>query len=262
MEKIRFIPKNNAVHDIYAKIGIPFPAGLTSKNTQSTEYLYLKNVSDDTRNVSLSHIGNNNPDIHYSFDKQEWTVFDSEISINPNEKVWFKGTNPDGFSKTKRIQTSFVIPLKFEVGGDITSIILGDNFIEETNVSLSNYCFANLFANCSLVSAELLDFSRVVSVGDNSLFQMFYTCQILVYGPNLSSITSVGNAGLEKMYYYCYNLTTAYAPTIMWDTTKTTNWLNTYSSLQGILYADSSIIDTIPTDNVSGCRSNWTKQTI
>ena len=117
-----------------------------------------------------------------------------------------------------------------------------------------------MFYNCTRLKTPP-DLSNITSVGSSGMGRMFYGCTALKTPPDLSNITSVGTKGMYQMFYGCTALTKAYAPTITWDTSKTLNWLN-YVAASGTLYADSSIIDSIPTSNVSGCPSGWNTKSL
>ena len=122
------------------------------------------------------------------------------------------------------------------------------------------YSMSSMFQNCSALATPP-DLSNITSVINYGMQNMFYGCTSLTTGPNLSNITSVGKQGMNSMFYNCTALKKAYAPNITWDTSKTENWLY-YVSASGTLYAKSSIIDSIPTSNVSGCPYKWTKQSL
>ena len=149
--------------------------------------------------------------------------------------------------------------------------------------SVGDYGMQNMFYGCTRLATPP-NLSKITSVGRQGMHQMFYGCTSLTTGPDLRNITSVYTDGMSWMFYNCKALTTppylssitsvggsgmyqmfyhtslkkAYAPTIKWDTSKTNNWLYNVSPL-GKLYADSSIIDSISTNDVSGCPSRWTK---
>ena len=118
-----------------------------------------------------------------------------------------------------------------------------------------------MFSGCTALATPP-DLSSVTTVGNNGMNTMFINCSSLTTGPNLSKITSLGSQGMGSMFFNNNSMSTAYAPTITWDTTKTYNWLVSSYHGTGTLYADASIASTIPTNNNSGCPANWNVVTI
>lgn len=121
--------------------------------------------------------------------------------------------------------------------------------------------FNGMFQSCiALNDISNIHFSAT-SI-ENGMFRYTFTgCTSLVSGLDIRSATILQNNGLTGMYNGCSSLTTAYAPTVTWNTAKSGNWLNGVAA-SGTLYADSSISSTIPTDSVDGCPSGWTVQNI
>ena len=126
--------------------------------------------------------------------------------------------------------------------------------------SVGDHSMSYMFQGCTSLTTPP-DLSNITSVSSNGMQYMFHNCKALTTPPDLSKITSVGNYGMASMFNGCKALTKAYAPTITWDTSKTKNWLNNVAA-SGTLYADSSIIDSIPTSDVSGCPSGWDMQSL
>jgi len=264
MEKIRFIPKNNAVHDIYAKIGVPFPAGLTSGNTQSAEYLYVENITDYKGVMGILKIGGNNPDISYSFDKETWTSYSSPVDVEPHVKIYLKGVNENGFSTNYDKYTHINVNFNANTGGDITSLLFGNDFKDESEVELPTFCFWGLFGETKIVSASELDFSRITFVDDSCFGKMFAGNDLFVNPPRLDKMvctTYSNRIPFSQMFRNCQNLATVYYPTIPFNNVICQNWLDGVAA-NGVLYADSSVIDGIWTNSANGCPSGWTKQTI
>lgn len=270
MERIKFIPKNNAVHDIYAKIGIPFPAGLTEGDTPVvvSDYLYVENITDTRGSLKTDNKGGNNPDLNYSYDKETWTPYESTVYVEPHTKIYLKGVNEDGFSKAYSMYTRLDVDFNANVGGDLTSLLFGDNFKEETNVSAPRGCFAGLFMETKIVSASELDFSRITFVNDECFWKMFAGNDLLVGPPRLDRCvcTEEGNdVPFSQMFRDCPNLAVAYFPTVTTSVVGygpgTQNWLNGAAET-GNLYCREIMADQIESDSVSGCPTGWTKHII
>lgn len=126
--------------------------------------------------------------------------------------------------------------------------------------SAGDYCMNNMFNGCTSITSGP-DISGITTAGNSCFAQMFYGCTNLVTGADITGVTTLGTDGVRYMYYNCGRLTTAYAPTITWDTTKAYLWLGNVAS-SGELYANPSIIASIPNNNTSGCPNNWYKHGI
>lgn len=269
MERIKFIPKNNAVHDIYAKIGIPFPAGLTEGDTPVvvSDYLYVENNTDTRGVFGASNVGGNNPDLYYSYDRSVWYTFSSPVDVEPHAKIWLKGINDDGFSKAYNKYTHFIANFNANVGGDLTSLVFGDGFKEETNVSAPSGCFAGLFMETRIVSASELDFSRITAVADNCFWKMFAGNDLFVSPPRLDRCVCTAednDVPFSQMFRDCPNLAVAYFPTVTPVAgygLGTQNWLNGAAET-GNLYCREIMANHIESDSVNGCPTGWTKHII
>lgn len=163
----------------------------------------------------------------------------------------------------------------------LTSANVENIFNKETLVSASNaynqmfaYCsgltatpeftitstldgeFTGMFQNCS----ALYDLSKIrfnaTAINAGTFMNMFQNCTSLKEGLDIRSTTSIGTNAITNMYSGCTSLNVAYAPTVTWNTAKSNNWLNNVAAT-GTLYADESIINSIPTSNASGCPTGW-----
>lgn len=121
--------------------------------------------------------------------------------------------------------------------------------------SVANNGMYSMFSGCSAL--EYFNMGYVQSVGNYAMQNMFYNCTSLDVGIDLKTITTAGASAFANMYYGCSSLTEAFAPTITWDTSKTSNWLYGVAAT-GTLTADSSIASSITLNSVSGCPSDWT----
>lgn len=264
---------------------------LCPPSTSRADYFRITNVSNSTNTISLETYGNYGLFlIWYSVDDGLTWAFTRTAGniavLQPGESVIMKsydGTGDNG--KFVYVQSTADI----SASGNLASLYVGDNFNNGFINNMRDHAFEGLFAgNRNLVSAENLyfgDFQTVSHGGFRSMFQlctkltappnlyslrtiggsgleaMFELCTSLTTAPDLSGITSVGTNGIRSMFYGCRLLTTVYAPKITWNTGKSTNWLYE-GSASGTLYADPSVIDTIPVDSASGCPTGWTKQSL
>ena len=96
----------------------------------------------------------------------------------------------------------------FEVEGNIMSLLYGDNFVNQTDLTGYNYAFRYLFSGCTTItSAENL--ILLATTLANSCYQsMFQACTSLTTAPELPATTLVSNC-YGQMFYGCTSLVTA-----------------------------------------------------
>lgn len=124
--------------------------------------------------------------------------------------------------------------------------------------TVDDYGLHETFSGCAGLSTPP-DLSSVTRIGNYGMQYMFFYCVSLTISPDLSNITIAGTSSMESMFYQCTSLETVYAPTMTWNTSKSLYWLR-YTAASGTLFADASIIESIPKNNDSGCPSGWTKE--
>jgi hypothetical protein len=175
------------------------------KSTQADEYFYIENLASSTNTFSFKKVSANapTPTLYYSFDKITWSSFIAStsarnIQIPANSKLYLKstinsfGNNYGGINFTNNADTA--------VGGNILSLLLGDNFSGVTSISTSTYAFSGLFyGNNKLKSAENL-VMPATTLANYCYYNMFRNCTALVTPPKLSATTLVQNC-----YYNMFN---------------------------------------------------------
>lgn len=93
------------------------------------------------------------PNLEYSFDKNTWTTLhvNNTVSIQANDKIYFRGQNPNGFTYGRgadRSGTTFYINClfstnRYNISGNIMTLI--DKTGQTTTIP-NAYCFSNLFS--------------------------------------------------------------------------------------------------------------------
>ena len=264
----------------------------TTAHDYSNDYFTIENLANRSNTITLKTKGNApNNTVYYSTNNgSTWTsiVLDTtgyQIVMSANDKVQFKGDNVSyiGNSPTANNNTTIICSDDFKMYGNIASLLSSTNFVNVT--SIPDYWQTGMFnANTHLLDASGLYFpdeigefgciqmflgctalrtpptmSNVTTLDSLSLTNMFYGCTSLESSPDLSKITSVEYQGMMNMFRGCTSLSRAVAPTITWNTSNMENWLRD-TAASGVLYADSSIANTIPTETNSGCPSGWTIQ--
>ena len=128
-------------------------------------------------------------------------------SVGVGDKIMFKGTLIPSSSSPYGIGT-FSSSDKFDVKGNVMSLLYGDDFIGETSLSGRNYVFAGLFSNnTKLISAENLVLPAT-TLTDYCYWQMFSYCSGLTTAPSVLPATTLANYCYLGMFSRCTNLTT------------------------------------------------------
>lgn len=151
--------------------------------------------------ISLEKIGDSNPEIYYSFDKNVWNSF-SSLTVLQNCMVYFKGSNLEGFSKDVENYSKFIVSKEFKCSGNIMTLIDG---VGETVIIPNKCCFYELFYYSKIVTAPKLP---ATSLCDSCYYYMFYHCTSLTIAPELPAIT-LANGCYEGMFSGCTSLKTA-----------------------------------------------------
>jgi hypothetical protein len=108
------------------------------------------------------------------------------------DKIQFKISNPDIW--ITGIGT-FTVSTKFNVSGNIMSLLYGDDFVGKTDLTGKNCVFRYLFNNCNkLLSAENL-ILPATKLSDSCYENMFQGCESLTIAPELPA---------SKLTYQCY----------------------------------------------------------
>ena len=167
------------------------------------EYTYLTFLAKE--NCTFSFSGNG---ISYSRDGGEtWTALaantDSPTILRGNAIMW-KGTMTpveyDGigtFSSTGR----------FDVEGNVMSLLFGDNYEGQTDLTGYDYAFASLFNECSSLTSVPSNLLPATTWADSCYANMFYGCTSLTAAPDLPATTLAEYCYLW-MFCNCSSLTT------------------------------------------------------
>lgn len=164
------------------------------------DYLTFKPLEDGTFSFSNS--------INYSIDNgQTWVNLASNTAtptISADSKIMWKAS---GLTPTSAVGIgTFSSTGKFDVEGNVMSLVGGDNFAETT--TMSNYQFMLLFNHCTnLVSAKHL-ILPAITLAQNCYNSMFYGCTSLTTAPELPA-TTLANSCYYGMFLYCTGLITA-----------------------------------------------------
>ena len=166
-------------------------------------------------NTTFTFTPQNSNVISYSIDGGEtWTTGNS-VSVNNDDKVMWKGTmtpNSDGIG-------TFSATGNFDVRGNIMSLLFGDNYNGQTDLTGKNYAFYNLFSNnTKIIYAENL-ILPATTLATNCCQYMFQNCTGLKTAPVILPATTLANYCYQYMFSGCTSLKTA--PVILPATTLT-----------------------------------------
>lgn len=220
----------------------------------------------------------------YRKNKGNWeeSIGEDAIEVKPGDTVQIScESNSFKYSNTNSLLSSSNV--RFNVSGNIMSLIYGDNFIGQTTLKSAS-CFSYLLYNSNVVSAKNL-ILPATTLTNNCYIYMFSSCTMLKEAPELPATTLTGGCYMN-MFYGCTILTTA--PTLKaakleiscyqnmfrnctmlnYITMLATNisasnclyyWVENVAS-SGMIYIDKSMTSSLPS-GVSGVPSGWTKMT-
>ena len=145
--------------------------------------------------------------VQYSLDSgQTWTTLAKNAytpSVSVGQKIMWKGNEaPSGATFVS------VNPSKFDVEGNIMSLLYGDDFRGKTSLSGDGFTFSRLFMdNKDIVNAENLVLPAT-TLTRYCYSSMFSGCSGLTTAPQLPA-TTLTQGCYNSMFYRCISLTTA-----------------------------------------------------
>ena len=183
------------------------------KTDYSKEPLTFNILSDGAINWTTSD-SSLTKTIEYKLNDGEWTHITSNtepsapaIVVTRGNKIQFRGNNAQYATNGSSYNTFGSSTAKFEVEGNIMSLIDSTNFKNNLTIS-SDYAFANLFRECAnLVSAENLVLPAT-TLAKNYYQNMFIGCSSLTSAPVLPAATLAPNCYAD-MFNGCKSLTKA-----------------------------------------------------
>jgi hypothetical protein len=164
----------------------------------SGSYLTFEAIDSGTFKLSGSSVS-------YSLDSgSTWSTLSSNSSsptVSAGSKIMWKANKSSGsvgrFSSTGR----------FNVEGNVMSLLYGDNFADKTSLSGRTYVFMNLFRVCTgMTSAENLSLPAT-TLASSCYANMFFGCTSLTSAPSLPA-TALTTSCYSYMFYGCTSLTT------------------------------------------------------
>ena len=177
----------------------------SATSQDNLNYFKIMSLGD---NSTISLPTNTSPNLMYSLDGINWTQWNySTITLSKDDILYLKGDNSSGFSTSNSKYNKFSITGKVELGGNIMSLLYGDNF-ENNNTLPGTYTFYQLFYNCTgIISAKDL-ILPATTLANYCYYGMFRGCTSLTEAPELPA-TTLAQSCYNYMFQGCTSLTTA-----------------------------------------------------
>ena len=230
---------------------------ITCRKDYKTEYFTVRMLQNNSI-LSFTKGNRFDYDLQYSLDSgATWNVYESQLyNLSSGSTVMFKGSissdnhNNDGVG---HIYSNY----KYEVEGNIMSLLYGDNFSDKTVLQ-----YVRVFMNLFYRNPYLLNIDNLVipatTLTEGCYLTMFEKCENIVKAPELPA-TTLTEGCYQGMFRECTNLNeiTCRATDIS-ATNCTFEWLKDVSS-SGTFKTPSS---TSWTTGDSGIPTNWNRVNI
>ena len=146
--------------------------------------------------------------ISYSTDNGETWTEGNSVTVDNGDKVMWKGEMTPADSQDNVLNRGIGIfnsTADFDAQGNVMSLLFGDNYKGQKDLTGKNYAFFQLFQrNNGIVNAENL--SLPAEILSQSCYQvMFGECRYLVTTPKLPAMTLANNC-YSFMFYRCTSL--------------------------------------------------------
>lgn len=233
----------------------------------STQYLTFKALESGTFKLSMPR-DLTFTSISYSTDSgSTWTTTNynsgstltiTTPTITAGNKVLWKGVG-NALATSTANTSSFSSTCKFTANGNIMSLLYGDNFSGQVDLTGKDYVFSNLFINAVLLISTVNLKLPATTLATSCYQGMFQGCTSLTTAPELPATTLVSNCYIQ-MFYSCSRLNYIKA---MFTTTPSTSYMNNWVS--GVASSGTFVKNAAATwtssCGVSTYPCNWTVET-
>lgn len=182
------------------------PQGWTVKNYDDYSTQYCTTVALGDGDITLNGMNSGNT-FSYSTDNGATWSTPAQVNTVPvsnGDKVMWKGTATPISGHGSYAIGNFSSTADFNAEGNIMSLLFGDNFVGQTDLTGKNWAFHYLFAQAThLISAENLKLPAT-TLSDYCYASMFIQCSNLTKAPQLSAMTMT-----EGCYFYMFNRCTS-----------------------------------------------------
>jgi hypothetical protein len=167
------------------------------------QYLTFKTIEDSSFRLTQN-------DCEYSLDEgKTWVSLAAGTNtptVPAGRTIMFKATNPS-ITSNSGIGT-FSSTGKFNVEGNIMSMLYGDDFVDKNDLTGKDNTFSELFSYCTnLINASDL-ILPATTLSKSCYASMFRDCSSLTTAPELTA-TTLANYCYASMFNGCTSLTTA-----------------------------------------------------
>jgi len=183
------------------------PSEYIKPEPEGEKWFYIENPGNESISVTITNSkGEGAPfdSIEISDDKENWTelILDNDtytFDIPATSKVYLRAEQSSWhYWKLNTTQ--------FNVGGNIMSLLYGENFEDETTLE-SNYSLGGLFSDSGVVDASELILPATI-LTEGCYAGMFQGCTSLTAAPELPATTLAENC-YSNMFEGCTSLTSA-----------------------------------------------------
>ena len=204
-------------------------------------YFYVEDVSGSDNTLSITKSNSSAPDIEVfcSTDRSNWmsmgTTSTTAITatIPANGKLYLKATTNNWATESQK-SNNIKVSGNHNVGGNIMSLLYGDNFEGQTTLpsgvytfhhlfdrnttlvnaqdlilpatTLNAYCYSDMFSECTSLTTEPV--LPATTLAERCYNGMFWGCTALTTPPELPATTLVERC-YSNMFTSCTSLTTA-----------------------------------------------------
>jgi hypothetical protein len=173
------------------------------ENFYSKEFFTIEALIDGTVGIGIPSSASS---LKYRKNNEPWVEISeaTQLSVVANDTIQISCVSDD-FKNNDSCTSIFDISASFNVKGNIMSLLYGDNFEGQTDLSGKNGAFWSLFAYCtSIVNAENL-ILPATTLTKSCYSNMFYGCTNLTTAPELLA-TKLADECYQNMFYGCSKL--------------------------------------------------------
>ena len=172
--------------------------------------IMIKSISTGVTNISMQYVGNNPANVEYSYDGLSWTniwnnnYLTISLSEGYSDYVYFRGYNPNGFSRATNRYTNFNINNgQCNLLGNIMYL---KDYNQELN-TVSDCEFICLFLGCHAIADVSKLLLPATTLASNCYQYMFSDCSSLTTTPSVLPATTLAGYCYNYMFQYCSSLT-------------------------------------------------------
>ena len=194
-----------------------YDGGQTAQNFQllalwvTTGHNFLVIDANTNSTLTLNNGGENNPNLQYSTDRTNWSVYNTTIDIPQGLKIYLKGNNPTGWSHSTSSFSTIYILGNISISGNVMALLdNGAKSGEEGDITdiPCDYCFYDLFRDSTGITSVTHRFLPATSMTYLCYSEMFSNCTSLTIPPKLPA-TTLSELCYNGMFHNCSSLITA-----------------------------------------------------